>query len=186
MRAEVGARTDQLERTGGTSSQFAPPSWIDRAVSWATTRRVPWWVVLLGVLVVQLLLVNLGMALAKATRADHVFMSLQSVYGVYGLAAYGYLNARAGWAFDRFRPALAVPDAEAAAARHRLTTMPRRVAVVAALSAVPLGVSATLFDPLALRLLDRSLVGALIALVPAVYFSGACVVVLFVQIARML
>jgi hypothetical protein len=136
-------------------------SFVDRIVHWATDRGIHWWV-LIGIWVVVLVGVNVGVALGDGTAGDHFFHSRETFYGVYGIFVYAYLNGRAGHALDRFRPALAANDEQAAALRRNLTTLPPRMAIGALIIGAAFGALYAANDPIVIEIAEVSAIGGLL------------------------
>lgn len=163
----------------------APPSWFDRAIARAARGRPGWWPTLGVLSVVGLLMAGGGAALAGGARAEILFWSLNSIYGVYAVAAYRHVMDRAGRAFDRFRPLLSVDEGEADAIRTALTTMPAGAAAWSLVAGMALGLAAALNDPNLQRFAARSVPG--VALIAAnLMFSVGVFAVFIVQVVRVL
>ena len=123
-------------------------SWIDRLVDRVARLPVPWyvlalvaWLVLSSVLASPLWLDGsepFG-SYPRITRVDPTYL-LGAFFG------YGYLARYARRAFDRFRPALDVPDETAAVYRHRISTLSPRVAWAMVVLGASAAVLSTLTD----------------------------------------
>lgn len=161
--------------------------WLDRLIAWATSRRVPWWALLLTVWALAAALVAGSWWLDHADDTYQLRLQLLSTfYGVFALAMYGYLGVRAGRAFDSFRPALADGDDEADSLRRSLVSMPRRTALITGLVGLGIGVLAGVADPALVDLAgsDPLFVGVVVAITLGASISLFLMVV--VQLIRVL
>ncbi len=130
-------RADTLATTTASDLSALPfdSGWIDRLFGQINRLPVPAWVfypVLLAIVSLAIVAsrrLELG-APAEVWNLPYVFVA---VYPVYFLAAIHYLDRTAAKAFDFFRPALGMTDAEAARLRYELTSLPRRQSWIAAL-----------------------------------------------------
>lgn len=148
-------------------------------------RRNAGWL-LLALWVINLVLVNLGLALAGSSLEEHREQSAVTFYGVFGLAAYGYLNFRAGVAFDRFKPALAAEEHVLVAHRQQLTTVPARLATLGLLLGAIAGIVGARLDDATARVFEGSLVGGLLVAAVNWVFNSAVLGLLLVLVPRML
>ncbi len=147
--AEAGALPSDLP-----AHRVAPayaPSWFDRFTAWVDGLSVPASVfyagLALGLVGVQLAIQWVG---AGAIR---LFPILYIVTIVYDLAVMHHLDIVAAQALARFRPVIAVTDAEYDDLHYRLTTLPSRPVLVATVLGVVYGllVNATLPDEVKIR-----------------------------------
>ncbi len=129
----------KVEQAAGTARREPlalpfQPDWTDRLIGGINRLPIPAWLfypILCGLL---FLLINggdwlQGLAPVGAFSAPYGFLAL---YPIYPLAAISYLDRTAGKAFDFFRPALGLADADAARLRYELTILPARESKIAA------------------------------------------------------
>jgi len=114
-----------------------PPSWIDKLTDWVGRLPVPAWAFYLALgLVLALLLVSIAWV-GGALSSDLVLGAfaldyfLSAMTFVYLLALVHYLDNSAAAALARFRPVMAVNDAEYNRLSYQLTTLPARPTLIA-------------------------------------------------------
>lgn len=117
-----------MKSTTVTNSRPYAPSWFDRLRNWVDRLAIPAWAfyLLLGGILLTLLLAvqwQTGNLPLGSIPLFHVWFAFQTVYL---LGVMHYLDRTAGKAFDRFRPALEIDDAQAAELRYTLTNIPAR------------------------------------------------------------
>lgn len=161
------------------------PSFLDRLIAWAVARQKAGWL-LLALWVVDLVLVNLGMVLAGRSLKEHLDQSAVTFYGIFGLAAYGYLSFRAGVAYDRFQPALAAEEDVLVARRQQITTVPARLAALGVVLGAIAGIVGARVDNATARVFEGSLIGGLLVAALNWVFASAVLGMLLVQVLRML
>lgn len=109
---------------------------LDRIVDWGTRQRAPWWVLVvvywaLTVAVLAPFVVVWGVG--GSNLRDSI---VGSVYGPFGLVAYGTLTRLGPRALDRFLPALGADSPDVARWRRRLAgTSPTGLAVLVVVAA---------------------------------------------------
>ncbi len=122
-------------------------SWIDALVHWATTRRIPWWLLAAGVLGLELLLLSAAGWSDGSLPVGQVYERYADLfYAMFGVVGYGFLVGRARRAFTQFRPALGPPDADSEAVARQLTSLSPRVAWLATAAGAILGAVAFVGD----------------------------------------
>jgi hypothetical protein len=115
-RAWVGALGESLER-------LPIPVWASLALAGLVTTAV-----------------MLALAAQESGTRPEAFTVYFSLAGYFALGLVHYLERASGWAFDRFRPALAGPRSEdGQALRHRITGTPPMPAAAASLAGIALG-----------------------------------------------
>ncbi len=122
-----------------------PPSFVDRITDRVERGRLPWWLTyMLAALVLDALVAFiLWRAGVYARVGFHPMQVWLPTLAVYLFALMHGLDRAAGAALERFRPAFGGDEAEFAAARYRLTTLPARPTLIFTLAATllttPLG-----------------------------------------------
>src|SRR5262249_38089025 len=120
------------------------PSWVDRLIAGITYLPLPAWLVYVFV-VLTFALVNNALQWIDGSLLPGTFdwrRIADAIFPVYFLALIHYLNTIAHRALDTFQPALDISDADAAAMRYQLTTVPALVGYAAAFIGIILGVIA--------------------------------------------
>jgi hypothetical protein len=126
------------------ASALYPPSWVDRLFEWVQRLPFPSWLFYLGIWWIQILLFN-ALTWIEGTQPPlrfDVYLTIWGIYQGFYLGYIHYLDGIASQAFEKFRPALALTDAEYERLRYRLTTMPVRNVWIAGI----LGALITLID----------------------------------------
>jgi hypothetical protein len=121
-----------------------PPSWVDRLFEWVQRLPFPGWLFYLGIWVVQVLLFN-GLTWVEGTQVPlrfDIYLIIWGWYQGFYLGYMHYLDGVASQAFVKFRPVLALSDADCERLRYTLTTMPARNVWIAGI----LGALITLLD----------------------------------------
>ncbi len=118
-----------------------PPSWMNRVIDWVDRHPGPAWAYYAAATLLVGVIILAGQWLAGdgppgAIGTDALVFSF---YPVYFVALMHQLDRQARSALERFRPALAVSDAEYTLIEYRLTKVPARGAWVALVPAIPLG-----------------------------------------------
>lgn len=113
-----------------------PPSWVDRFTDWVDHLAGPSWIFYAGLWLVLYLIefvTQWAGDLATTFHPFHIFF-----VGIIPLilALIHYLDRTADAALSKFRPVLDCSDADYAVLRYRLTTLPARPALIAALISV--------------------------------------------------
>jgi hypothetical protein len=108
----------------------AERSFYDRFVDWLAALPLPWYVLapVAWFSMSTILAAPLWFTGTEAFGSYPALTRVDPAYLVGSLVAYGYLTHQARRAFDRFRPALALDDAAAAAYRRRISTVTPRTA----------------------------------------------------------
>ncbi|MFQ5595699.1 MAG: hypothetical protein ACE5HA_16255 [Anaerolineae bacterium] len=141
--------TAQPAPAGESMAQPYPPSWVDRFIGWVQRRPGPSWVYL-GMWLALFLVINAAKWLdgSQPVATLQLRHAARAMHGVYFLALMHYLKITAGEALRKFRPALAVSDAEYRRLHYRLTTLPARGALLASGLGAMVTVLVILLDPL--------------------------------------
>ncbi len=168
------------------SSIFAySPSWLDRFVIWLKRLPGPVWIPYLA-----LAIVGMGVShLPVWTRGDVTVGSLQ-LDGVYwgllptaSLLLATYVRRLTADSFDRFRPALTLPKAEAQAVRYRLVFLPAWPAFAITIGAIVLTGLSLAFDPEGSGIVDTPWLGVTgVALIQS--FVGSILFLLLYRLIR--
>lgn len=162
-------------------------SWIDALVGWGTSRRVPWWVLVVSFWVFEIVAVSAVKWWDGSLEVGHMFeRTADTFYPVAAITGYGLLNRTARRSFDAFRPALDLTDDEARRYRDRLTTLSPLAATFAALGFVVVSLAAMVSDPVVIDLLTTSVVSTLVIGFFNYVLSGILVGPFIVQLARQL
>ena len=160
------------------------PSWVDALMRAMERIPGPTWLAYVGLLVAALATTNFEGWLVGVAPGDLV-QSFYAFFFVFPLAVVHYLSLGARDAWDRFRPATVLDDADAAEIRYRLSVMPARsVAVLLAMGAAT-NLAWMAADPVGVAISGRPpLYVALRAITESVLFG--MVFVLIYQVVRQL
>jgi hypothetical protein len=133
-------------------------SWIDRLVDRLTGRRAPWWVIVAIAWAALVIAVN-GVKWLDGSLDPWRFeqrLTRDTFFPIYLGTAYGWLRRHAGYAFDRFLPALGEAAGDPERLRHRITTLSFRSGILAAAVGATVGALALFTDPEMEALTDSS------------------------------
>ena len=125
-------QTDALplttSQTAASLTQPYPPSWVDRILHWIGNLPIPAWVFYPLLLALEFLAVTVLTWLTgyKPFGAFEGFSSQVIVYNVAILGSIQLINHIATRAFESFRPALGLDEAEESRLKYKLTVMPPR------------------------------------------------------------
>jgi len=144
------SRIVQPQSPKGTSAtQPFPPSWLNRLQ--ASIQRLPvppWASYLLGVLAVSLLIhAPFWLDGSLPPGSIEVAQVIAALFLVYFAALIHYLNTTARGALANYRPLLDVKEREYATLEYTLTTIPRRVGLVATFLGALLGAASFFSSP---------------------------------------
>lgn len=162
-----------------------PPSWLHGLLDRLDRLPGPVWLTYTVIAVLMVLAVH-TQPWARGTQPVGVF-DLPNVYwGLLPVAllwSAGYLDRVAGSAFDAFRPALSLPDADAARLRYELTVVPRDPSIAIAVVTAVLTVGSYALDPVATGVagVPGPVLAGRLALES---FNGAILFVLIYQLLR--
>src|SRR3990172_1166842 len=162
-------------------------SWIDALVDSGTSRRIPWWVLIGGFWILEVLSVSAVKWWDGSLEVGQVFeRTVDTFYGVAGLVAYGFLNQTARRSFDMFRPALAIADDEAHRYRDRLSTLSPRAAGLSGVVGGGVSLAALLSDETAVDLVTTSVASTIVIGFFLHVANGVVALSLLVHIVRQL
>ncbi|HZY43931.1 MAG TPA: hypothetical protein VFF70_04200, partial [Anaerolineae bacterium] len=118
-----------------TSTTFTPPyppSWVDRFIGWIDRLPVPAWLFYIVLLVAEFAALNILLWTIGTlpTGSFDLARTYSIVYSVGSIAWIHYLNRIASRAIKQFAPALGNDQNEYEAFRYRLTTLPKRTALI--------------------------------------------------------
>ncbi|HEY0071028.1 MAG TPA: hypothetical protein VGE04_13760 [Chloroflexia bacterium] len=117
----------------GADSMPYPPSWVDRLTEWVRRLPLPSWAfyLALGLISASLFTPLTWITGLVPEGTFPLYYVLSVLTGVYVLALLHYLDDSAAASLKRFRPVMAVDDAEYERLYYKFTTMPRRPVLVA-------------------------------------------------------
>jgi hypothetical protein len=174
--------------TGGDKAATAyAPSWLNRVIAWIDRAPGPTWATYVALTVASVAFSNAqgwasGVLPFGAMRLDYTYWGVFLIALIWVVA---YLDRVAGEAFDRFRPALDVSDADAAQLRYRLVVLPSRTAVIITVFALVVTPLYYVADPAGALITDLTPLGlGLRALAEG--FSSAVLLIIIVQLFRQL
>lgn len=180
----VGVRAPEGDEVGRLPYS---PSWLNRVIGWIDGLPGPTWVAYLVLTAISVAFSN-AQGWASGALPVGAFLPDLTYWGVFLIAliwVVAHLDRVAGEAFDTFRPALDVSDADAAVMRYRLVVLPARTALVISVLAFVITPVYYFVDPVASKISDLSPLGLILRAL-AEGFSSAVLLIIIVQLFRQL
>jgi hypothetical protein len=163
------------------------PSWVNRLIRGIERLPGPTWAayaVLLAIAVLvsnSLVWVNGNVPWGQPDPAQ----TFWGAFNVLAVALVHYLDGVARRAFDAFRPALTLPEAEVARLRHDLTVVPARPALVLLVLAAVMTLAYYALDPESSQIVGLSPAALAIRAVVEIFFGAIIFVLVYHSLRQM-
>ena len=162
-------------------------SWIDRLITWATTRKTPWWALAAFWMLLELLAVSAVKWWDGSLSVGEIYpRAVDLPYAAFGAVGYGLMVARARDSFDDFRPALAAEPAEAAEMRKAMTSLTPKMLGAASGLVLVVFTAAWATDPQTRELAGSSLQATIVIVGIAYLINGLFVGAFLALLGRQL